>query len=82
MKQRHRASTTLAVDGLHGYAWQGNPCRVNIGMSVRQLYLQDEGGASASEPEDPVARGYARAAAELKEKLEEKNLVVEDKILK
>jgi hypothetical protein len=29
-----------------------------------------------------VARGFARAAAELKEKLEEKNMVVEDKILK
>lgn len=42
--------------------------------------LQDDGGAS--EPEDPVARGFARAAAELKEKLQEKNMVVEDKILK
>ena len=36
----------------------------------------------ASTPDDPVAANFAKAAAELQEKLAEKNMVVEDRILK
>ena len=48
-------------------------------LRVVLIILQTTG---ATEPEDPVAAEFVRAAAALKEKLEEHKLCVEDKISK
>ena len=47
--------------------------------NARVSQLQDGDAAAA---EDPVAADFARAAAALREKLEEQNMCIEDKILK
>ena len=46
-------------------------------MSDRVLHQ-----AGAAEPDNPLASDFAKAAAELKERLEEQSMTVEDKVAK